>query len=166
MRWIVYLALIAGTMLAPVERADVAKLQPVELISLQRRGEGLLIRTDTGDAGTGKSLTMAIMDLKKTTPGIVYLDTAQYLLVYPGCEPEAEQMKAHLKDRVRICAVTQEMELTGAAEFLNIHPPTGCLGDWNAGEETDELRLDNGRFWLIKNNKEKGEKGVDKTNGT
>lgn len=166
MRWIVYIAALALTLLAPVKRTDVGMLQPLEVISLQRRGEYLLITTDTQDRGMGKTLVKAIDNLKETTAGIVYLDTAEYLLIYPGCELEAQRLKEYLKNNVRLCKISQEMDLAEAAIFLDIHKPNQDLEDWEIGTKPDELRIENGRFQLVQNNKKKGEKGVDKSSGT
>ena len=163
MRWIVYIAALALTLLAPVKRTDVGMLQPVEVICLQRRGEELLITTDTQDRGAGKTLAKAVENLKETTAGIVYMDTAEYLLIYPGCDLEAQRLKEYLKSNVRICRISQEMDLAEAALFLDVHKPTGHLGDWEIGEKPDELRIENGRFQLVENNKKKEEKGVDKS---
>lgn len=163
MRWIIYLALIAVTLLVPVNRTDVAKLQPVEVICLQRRGEDLQIRTDTEDSGAGKNLKAAIEDLEKSTPGIIYLDTAEYLLIYLGCEMEADQIKEYLKDNVRICEISQQMNLADAAVYLDIHRPQQTMRIWKPGETEVKLRIEDGRFQLVENNKKKGEKGVDKT---
>lgn len=166
MRWIIYIAALALTLMAPVKRTDVGMLQPVEVISLQRRGEELLLTTDTQDRGMGKNLDKAVENLKETTAGTVYLDTAEYLLIYPGCELEAGRIKEYLKDNVRICKISQQMDLAEAALFLDIHKPTRWLKDWKPGMQTDELRIENGRFQLVENNKKKEEKGVDKSLGT
>lgn len=166
MRWIVYIAALALTLLAPVKRTDVGMLQPVEVICVQRRGGDLLITTDTQDSGSGKTLAKAVENLKETTAGIVYMDTAEYLLIYPGCELEAQRLKEYLKDNVRLCGISQEMDLAEAATFLDIHKPNHCLKDWEIGTKPDELRIENGRFQLVQNNKKKGEKGVDKSPGT
>lgn len=166
MRWIIYIAALALTLMAPVKRTDVGMLQPVEVIALQRRGEDLLITTDTQDRGTGKTLAKAVDNLKETTAGTVYLDTAEYLLVYPGCELETQRIQEYLKDDVRLCRISQEMDLAEAAVFMDVHKPTQCLRNWEPGTGMDELRVENGRFQLVQNNKKKEEKGVDKTAGT
>lgn len=129
MKWLGYLMAFAVAMLAPVKRADVGKLQPVEVIYLYME-EGVVIETDTGDTGRGETVDEAVANLKQTTPGIVYLDTAEYLLLDQEAENVLQQIKNHLEANIRVCYLQGNPELSDAARFLDVHRPESTLDKW------------------------------------
>ena len=88
-RWWVYIVLylVVGVLgLSPFEATDVATLSPVEVIWLEQQGNLVRIETDGKDIGIGKSVLEALENMKRTAPGTVFLDTADYLIVRKGNE--------------------------------------------------------------------------------
>ena len=77
----IYIILIALVFIAPVRRVDVGTLEPVEIIAVSKERGMTVVRTDTDDVGIGKSIEQALEDLKQTATGVVYLDTAEFLLL-------------------------------------------------------------------------------------
>lgn len=158
MKWIFYLVALGAALLVPVERSDVGKLQPIEVVSLSAERAQIIVRTDTGDEGKGATVDEAIRNLKDTTAGIVYLDTAEYLLVYEGASGAVSEMRRHLKEKVMVCAAEGEMDLGLAAGYLDVHSPHTTLQQWS-GEPEEVLVCSEGRF-VLKNKREKDEKSA------
>ena len=147
MRKAAYLALLALILAVPVERADVGKLRPVEVIALAEENGTVTVCTDTGDWGEGASLREAMDNLRDTTPGVVYLDTAEYLLL----ETEVtawEDLGEMLKESVRVCAAQRGISLEGSGAYLDIHRPDCKLGDGIAYQKLRLLTEEDGRFLL------------------
>lgn len=101
MRRILYIIILALTLLAPVNRLDVAKLLPVEAVAITVENNSVVLQTDSGDRGTGTDVASALEDLKGNATQIIYLDTARYLLIGEGAEVQAQQLMEHLKPTVK-----------------------------------------------------------------
>lgn len=140
-----YVLILAAALLIPQKGMDVGKLLPVELVYLDRQ-EQYTIETDTGDVGRGKSLKEAFDDLEKTAKGVIYLDTADYLLVSEAAEAELNGMKAYLKPKTQICLSAEKVDLAEAALFLAVHNPGATLGEHS--EEMPELYTEKGGLKL------------------
>lgn len=145
---ILYCLLLGAAILLPVQGTDVGKLLPVELIGVYREGEMVVISTDVGLEGTGKTIREAIADMKETAAGIVFLDTADFLLLKNVADEEVETVKEHVKGSIRICNGTGDIELKEACAFLRIHKPKLRLRDWNPGKERETLTEMNGKLVL------------------
>lgn len=128
------LILAAGLGGIPFAGTDVGKLQPVELIRVSRVGDRILVETDTGDRGTGADLAGAFEDLKQTTSGQVFLDTAEYLLVSPAAEGLLPELSEYLRPACGVCLERGKADLEQAAAYLSAHEPKLTLQDYRAGE--------------------------------
>ena len=93
---LLYILLLGAALIIPVEGTDVGKLLPVELVQLDKMGDTVVISTDAGATGTGETVKAAIRDMEKTAAGIVFLDTADYLLVTESAMEEVESITEHL----------------------------------------------------------------------
>ena len=132
MKRILYIMVVVCSMLVPLEKADVAKLQPVEAAYVQTKGKTVSITTDTGAYGEGANAAAALSDLVQNTPGIVYLDTAKYLLLESGSEKEVEYIRKELKGSVQLCIWDGEGEMEDTLKYLSIHGKLPKLRSWNA----------------------------------
>ncbi len=148
MKWIFYLAALAAALLWPGERTDVAKLQPVEVVCLYEQQGMVTLETDTGDLGRGVSAEAALRDLENSTPGIVYLDTAAFLVVDELGNTLISEIKPYLKDKVRVCQMEEKPDLELTAPYLNVHLPRQTLGNWAAETELEMLYWENERLTL------------------
>lgn len=83
----------------------------------------VLIETDTGDRGSGATVAAALQNLKATTAGTIFLDTADFLIVTGDGMAAMEQVKPYLKGTVRVCRGEVKMDLEEAARFLVVHKP-------------------------------------------
>ena len=99
---ILYILVIVSAVLTPSERSDVGKLIPVELVFIYKEDSTIVIETETGDKGNGNTVEEAITDLHQCAAGLIFLDTAQYLLISRECVDQLEVMGRYLKDNTQI----------------------------------------------------------------
>lgn len=144
----IYVVVLALLTLAPVEGADLGKMHPVEAVLVYQQADQTVIATDTGDLGKGADGVSALEDLKATADGIVYLDTAEYLLIGGGGEPVAEQLRPHLKKSIKVCMTEETVDLKGVVAYLSVHRDLTCLKDWNSGDNLPKLQVVDERFLL------------------
>lgn len=147
-RSIIYIIVAALALLMKPHGTDVGKLIPVEVIWLSGSQGQVMIETDTGNKGTGKTIDDAIENLKKTTAGVVYLDTADFLLVSTGSVEFLGEMGKHLKSTVEVCGADGEIDLTAAAEYLAAHRPNMTLKKAMRGGQLPELKTEKERLIL------------------
>lgn len=152
---LLYIVVIAAVALAPNTKTDIGKLHPVELVYLYEENGDYCIQTDTGVLGVGKSIVDAINDLKETATGIIYLDTARYLLVTDDTEDEIAQMRGYMKGNEYICKAEGKIDVEQAAVYLDVHLPAMKLKLWNETLSLDTLVEDEGRMHLIRNSQKK-----------
>ena len=144
--WILYVCILSATLLAPVKKADVEQLRPIEVIYIYKDADAVMLKTDTDDIGIGTDVGAALQDMKLTSPARIYLDTAEYLLIGEGAQEEAMQLKGILKNSVQLCAAGAELELKEVAKYLPVHSGLPYFRDWEAGEELPVLRIQNDRI--------------------
>lgn len=145
---LIYALLLGGALLIPREHTDLGKLKPVETVFIYIEEEQAVIETDTEDLGRGLDVHSALLNLKETTSGIIYLDTANYLLVGKGAEHLIPQAGEYLKDAVRVCIAQRAVKVTDATEYLSVHKPVCKLRDYKQGTNLEELCAENGRLIL------------------
>lgn len=102
MRMIAYILIIILLFVIPVQPLDVAKLQPVEALAVYEDQGTVVVLTDTEDKGVGQTVRAALENLKETTAAVIYLDTAEYLLLAEGTESYAKEFEAYLKPSVKV----------------------------------------------------------------
>ena len=151
-RIVIYIVTLALLTLAPVKSADIGNLRPIEVVMVRWQGDTLVISTDTEDVGYGTDAMTALENLKATTPGTIYLDTAEYLLVTEGADDAAEQLKSRLKKSVRVCMAEPEIDLKTAAKFLPVHGDLPRLKTWKAGDKLPCLSVAGEGLLLTENN--------------
>ena len=145
---LLYILLLGAALILPVEGTDVGKLLPVELVQLDKMGDTVVISTDAGATGTGETVKAAIRDMEKTAAGIVFLDTADYLLVTESAMEEVESIKEHLKPSVRVCIQHVEMNLKDAAAYLSVHRPEHQLRSCQDPRSLQMLTEESGKVIL------------------
>ena len=134
-RIILYIGILAALLAAPVERADVGKLRPVQAVYIYKEKDWFVLETDTDDLGIGATAEQALRNLKDTTAGIIYLDTAEYLLLSKDAQEAAEELREELKDSVRLCLMAQKVDMKEAAKYLSAHGDLPKLESWKTGQE-------------------------------
>lgn len=147
-RVLLYASVLMLVSFLSTDAMDVAKLRPVQVVSLYQEGERIVIETDTQDRGEGSTPQEALNDLERTTSGVIYLDTAQYLLVTEDSTDVLEAFRERLNKSVKLCVRTDDVDLTNVAKYLSIHDETPELKDWKEGVKLPVLHVQNGRFYL------------------
>jgi len=147
MKWLIsYCAILLAALMVPVERADVAQLRPIEVICIYKDADMVILKTDTDDIGIGHDALSALENMKLTSPAMIYLDTAEYLLIGPGAQEDAKQLKGVLKNSVQLCETDTNIKLKDAAQYLPVHGDLPDFKGWEAGEKLPVLSLHNDRI--------------------
>jgi len=149
-RLVIYVGVLVALFFAPVERADIGKLHPVEVVHVYKEEGNVVIQTDSQDMGIGESLEEAFADLKETTPGVIYLDTAEYLLISPDAVDTVDGLREILKKDVQLCYAEKGVDLTEAARFLPAHERLPQLKVWKEGEKLPYLTCFSKRLKISK----------------
>ena len=147
---LIYALLLGVVLLLPMQGTDVGKLLPVELVCVYTEADTVKIVTELGEMGTGATVAEAIDNLKATTAGVVFLDTADYVLIDEASKGKLESIKQHLKPSARICILSADADLKAAAQFLSVHKPQLRLKDSTEDSKMEILTSENGRFMLKK----------------
>ena len=152
-RWLILAAtVLVGALLGwmPFRGTDVADLQPIEAVRIHSDHGTVSVQTDTGDSGTGDDLDAAFIDLKKTTAGEVFLETADYLIINEAAIEELEALCSYLRPGCGVCIEYGNVKLEDAVIFLKTHEQTVSLQDYRAGERTiPRLQIVEGRMHLV-----------------
>ena len=138
-RIIMYIGILALVVAAPVKPMDIEKLRPVQIVSVYKESNWTVIETDTEDKGIGGTARQALQNMKDTSEGVIYLDTAEYLLVTKETEEATRELIAELKPSVRMCMTTGVEDLKQAVLYLKAHGGLPKLKAWVKGAELPVL---------------------------
>lgn len=153
-RIILYALILILTLLLPVNRLDVAELRPVEVIYIYKENDRVVMETDTEDKGTGADAAQALADMRATSPAVIYLDTAEFLLIGEDAKEEAETLRSELKENVRLCEAAGQIDLPLAAKYLTVHGELPTFRSWNMDTRLPLIYTEKERLKILK----KGEK--------
>lgn len=131
MRVIMYVVILALLFLAPVEGLDIAKLEPVQTVAVYVENGEVVLATDTQNVGRGANAQKALADLEENTPGVIYLDTAEYLLVTEDAQKYAEQLRTDLRPSVKVVLWDGISSVKDAAEYLDVRGDLPELKKWH-----------------------------------
>lgn len=130
-----YVLITAAVLSVPTRAADVAELHPVQTVALYKTDVGYRIETDTEDHGEGETVEDAFINLQETTPGVIYLDTADYFLIFQGAESGGEDMRKYLKSNVEVCSAVGQGELKEVSKYLSARGKLQPLHQWEKGQK-------------------------------
>lgn len=150
-RILIYIIALVALHFVPVVGADIGTLHPVEVVLVYKEADQVVIATDTEDIGKGTDGLSALENLKATTPGTVYLDTAEYLLIGEDAQDVAEQLRGCLKKSVKVCKAEKSVKLTDCAQYLSVHGRLPRLKDWKIGDNLPYLQVFEERLLLTGN---------------
>lgn len=138
-RTILYIGILTLIVAAPVKPMDIEKLRPVQIVSVYKENNWTVIETDTEDKGIGGTAKQALQNMKDTSDGVIYLDTAEYLLVTKDTEEATREIMEELKPSVRMCMTTGVEDLKQAVLYLKAHGGLPKLKAWVKGAELPVL---------------------------
>lgn len=121
MRKVLYVLLLVALLFVPLNRVNVADLLPVEAVAVYMDGDWVVLETDTEHTGRGTTVKEALADLKENTPAVVYLDTAEYLLVSADAAEQIDSLRPYLKSSVKVCMCMAPGRVKDVVEYLEIH---------------------------------------------
>ena len=142
-RIVLYVLILNALWFAPLNRIEIANLEPVRGIWLSRRNDQIYLETDTGSYGTGRTLPDALNNLKETSPGIIYLDTAEYLLVSETATEEIVALAPYVKKYVLLCQWEGEGKIETAVKYADAHKLGTKICHWKTGDKLPNLPLQN-----------------------
>ena len=115
----------------PHPAKDIAKLKPVRAVYLYMELEKLHIETDTGDSGSGRTLSEAYSDMRSGADGEIFLDTAEFLMLDPSV-PVTEEFFRLLRPTCKVVYSERKPDLKAVSDYLAIHPPKTTLAHLRA----------------------------------
>lgn len=142
-RMILYCLILGGLLAIPVEKLDVGKLEPVQAVWVYLEDGKLVLETDTEDKGSGQSVDEALADLEEHCKGIIYLDTAEFLLVEEAVTTQIPALGKHLKGSVMVSQWDGQGKVEDAAKYMDAHEKGCKLKDWNGNVKLPVLKLQN-----------------------
>ena len=145
-RMILYLGILAAVCWAGDPGTDIGMLIPVETVFIQKLENEIVMETDSGDRGAGLTVSQAAADLKEKAEGVVYLDTADYLILNRAAEVLLYQLQKNQKQEVALCETEGEIDVQKATAFLRAHTPTLRLSQWSSGTALPELEAEGESF--------------------
>jgi len=120
-------------------------LEPVRLVRILEEKGIYTIETDTGAKGKGSGMDSALEDMHNSTPGVVFLDTAEFLLIGKTVVDEPK-LRELFRPACRICYVQGQLDLQEAADYLQIHMPDSRIRELILGvSEFQMLTMKEGR---------------------
>ena len=129
MRGILYAVILTSLFYVPLKRVNVADLLPVEAVAVYVENGQVVLETDTEDKGVGSTALDALADMKAKALSVIYLDTAEYLLVQDGAEEQALQLCPLLDDCIKVGKYLQG-EIKQQAAYYEIHGKLPKLKHW------------------------------------
>ena len=148
MKMLLYIALLLLICFLPVQGTDVGELIPVEVVAIAESDGVTTICTDTGNQGQGRTLGEAFVDLERAASGVIYLDTAEFILIQPGGEAWLEMLPHYLRGDTKVCAAEADIELKGIADYLSVHHPGIHLEEAEEAGVLPVLSGESGRYQI------------------
>ena len=103
--WIGFLAAASAVcfwMLAKTG-TDAAKLLPARVLVIEERDGAVRVSSDNGAAGSGETLAAALQQMERSAGGVLFLDTAEHIVLLRPTQALLEQALA-------LCADDEKLE--------------------------------------------------------
>ncbi|MBQ6840119.1 MAG: hypothetical protein IJO45_05460 [Oscillospiraceae bacterium] len=133
-KWLYPAALLAAIGILsrlPHPAKDITRLKPVRAVYLYGEAELLTIETDTGDSGSGPTVSDAYGDMKAKADGEIFLDTAEFLILSPEIPVTAEFYKI-FRPTCKLVISDTPPDLETVSDYLAIHTPKTTLAQIRA----------------------------------
>lgn len=152
-RWLWYIGIVAAVAALSGKTSagtDIGKLQPVQVVRLSNPQGQVCMETDTGDFGVGENLKAALVDMKMSSSAEIFLDTADYLIISPGCVDLLPAMMQYLRPSCAVCIEEGKPDMEQVGIYLQQHSPTITLIQCRAGQcDLPTLVTREGRVSLV-----------------
>ncbi|MBR4017437.1 MAG: hypothetical protein IKK11_06465 [Oscillospiraceae bacterium] len=138
-RILAYTLILSALFFVPLDRVEIADLEPIQAVWLFQDGEEIILKTDTEDIGKGATVQEALINMKENSSGIIYLDTAQYLLVSQSAQQQIADMQPYLKGSALVCIWNGQGDMSEAVKYADSHKVGGKLKNWKPDSELPSL---------------------------
>lgn len=123
--WLLFAAAICALGLWPSKAHDAAELLPAQILIVDAAQGEVTVTSDCGVSGTGASFEEALSDMERHAPGILFLDTAEYVALtrrawylLPQIAPSES-----LRPSARLVQSVGGISADEALAFLQAHTP-------------------------------------------
>lgn len=120
-RLLLYAIILGALFIVPLQGVEIANLKPIQAVWLDMKNGEVFLLTDTEDSGYGTTVDEALANMKHSSSGIVYLDTAQYLFVSESAEPKIIAIEPYLKPYVCLCRWDGRGDIREAVKYADAH---------------------------------------------
>lgn len=129
--WALLAAGLVLTGVLPLEAHDPSELLPARVLTVRREDGWVHTACDSGAEGVGKTLDAALADMARSAEGVLFLDTAEHILLHGGARELTAQVAAssRLRPAARLYLTGDRMpDAKRCAAFLQAHPGRVTLG--------------------------------------
>lgn len=134
--WLIAAAVLVATGLLPLHSTDAADLQPATVLIFDRMNDGTIrILSDAEAEGVGMTVDAALVNMKERADGVLFLQTAEYLLFTERAECLLAQCTRHsaLRPAASVAKIVGDLpDAEAAAKYLKNRPKTVTLGQLRA----------------------------------
>ena len=150
-RWIIAAICLLGLFLLPEgRRTEIGNLKPVEVLLVAVKEGRIRVDTDTGDSGSGITLTSALKDMKESASGEIFLETVSYVLVTEETRFLLEELGQILRPGTEAVLAAGEVDLETVAGYLNVHTPDCSLRKYLSSQiQLPKLMTAGERYYLV-----------------
>ena len=132
----------------PFKGTDVATLEPAEILYVTF-DDGVLAETESGWYGKGATVEQAVQDLKNASPGQVFLQTVDYLLLQEESLSLLPALYPYLRTGCMLCITEEKPNLQKAGQYLRAHRPSFTVLDARTGnKQIPKLIMEEERAYL------------------
>lgn len=115
----------------PFEIHDAAELNPIQTLEIKADAQGFLLRGENGQQGSGKTFDLAVEDLKRSTTGVAFLQTAQKLLLSGDTDSVIDQIirSDALRPASEVYLASGQLDLEAITDYLSTRSSEVTLSD-------------------------------------
>lgn len=138
-RIISYVVLLGALLFVPLNRIEIADLEPIQAVWMHTENGNIVLEADTEDKGAGNTVETALEDMRNKSTGVVYLDTAQYLFVSESALGEIPAIQPYFKGSIRLCKWNGEGGLKEVAKYADSRNLGQKIKKWNEAGNLPEI---------------------------
>lgn len=122
--WLLGAATAACLWMVSATGADAAKLLPTQVLVIGMEDGQVRVRSDVRAAGSGASLSQALVQLERSAEGRLFLDTAEHIVLEQGAQELVEQVvvQERFRPAAKLYLMQGSAEAAELAAFLQAHP--------------------------------------------
>lgn len=136
---VLYALILGALWFAPLNRIEIANLEPIEAVWMHLENNAVVLKTDTEDEGIGATVEEALADMKQNSTGMIYLDTARYLFIDEEAQERIGEIADYLRRSVRLCKWDGIGSLQEVVKYVDAHKIGETLQNWKSSGKLPNL---------------------------